>query len=150
MPARRRLLAASSSMLALAALTGCEKPAPLVTLVSGGQSVYTEANVYCFEEGTTLDSDQCAQRAQGPTRLAVRPGEPIGVDVGKELVERGWRVQFGSGEDPSNLSPVLKGKHYSTFAVQSLPPEGAALTVYTVDEDEAPTGRWLFQLVPKD
>ena len=149
MPARRRLLAASSSMLALTALTGCEKPAPLVTLVSGGKSVYTEANVYCFEEDKTLEDD-CAERAQGPTRLEIRPGAPIGVDVGKELVERGWRVQFGSGNDPNNLSPVLKDKHYSTFAVQELPAEGAAFTIYTVNEEEATTGRWLFQLVPKD
>ena len=69
MPARRRLLAASSSLLALVALTGCEKPAPLVTLVSGGQSVYTEANLYCFEQAQTLETDECAQRAEGPTRL---------------------------------------------------------------------------------
>ena len=29
-----------------------------------------------------------------------------------------------------------------------LPPEGAPFTVFTVDEEERPTGRWLFQLVP--
>ena len=150
MPARRRLLAASSSVLALVALTGCEKPAPLVTLVSGGQSVYTEANAYCFEEGTSLQGDECAERAQGPTRLEVRPGELVGVDVGKDLVERGWRIQFGTGDDPNNTSPVFEDQHYFTFEAPGLPDEGAPITVYTVDEKEAPTGRWLFQLVPKD
>jgi hypothetical protein len=150
MPARRRLLAASSSIFALAALTGCEKPAPLVTLVSGGQSVYSQANVYCFEEGKTLESGECAERAQGPTRLEVRPGEQVGVDVGKDLVERGWRVQLGSGDEPQNRSAVLEDQHYFTFEAPPLPQEGAPFTVFTVDEQDATTGRWLFQLVPKD
>jgi hypothetical protein len=150
MPARRRLLAATSAGFALAALTGCEKPAPLVTLVSGGQSVYTEANVYCFEEDKTIEGGKCAERAQGPTRLEVRPGERVGVDVGKDLVERGWRIQLGPGDDADNVSPVLEEQHYFTFTAPGLPEEGAALTVFTVNDEEATTGRWLFQLVPKD
>jgi hypothetical protein len=150
MPARRRLLAATSAGLALAALTGCEKPAPLVTLVSGGQSVYTEANVYCFEEDKTIEDGKCAERAQGPTRLEVRPGERVGVDVGKDLVERGWRIQLGPGDNAENVSPVLEDQHYFTFTAPGLPEEGAAFTVFTVNEEEETTGRWLFQLVPKD
>ena len=74
----------------------------------------------------------------------------MGVDVGKDLVERGWRIQLGDGQDPNNVSPVLEDQHYFTFEAPGLPPEGAPFTVYTVDEQEAPTGRWLFQLVPKD
>ena len=150
MPARRRLLAAASASLALAALTGCEKPAPLVTLVSGGTSVYTEANAYCFEEGKTLEDGGCAERAQGATRLEVRPGEQVSVDVDKDLVERGWRVQLGTGDEPDNVSRVFDDQHYFTFEAPGLPPEGAPLTVSTVDEQDATTGRWLFLLVPKD
>ena len=151
MPARRRLLAATSTALALAALAGCEKPAPLVTLVSGGQSVYKQANIYCFDEGVTVDSGQCAQRAEGATRLEVRQGETIGVDVGKDLVERGWRVQVGSGTaEQVQASDVLEDQHYFTFTAPNLPAEGVPLVVVTVDEDDASTGEWLFQLVPKD
>ena len=152
MPARRRLLAASSTALALAALTGCEKPAPLVTLVSGGQSVYKEANLYCFEEGATLEGGECAERAQGATRLEVRQGETVGIDVGKDLVERGWRVQLGDSETPEQVqaSDVLEDQHYFTFTAPPVPAEGTPLTVVTVDEDDATTGEWLFQLVPKD
>ena len=151
MPARRRLLAATSTVLALASLAGCEKPAPLVTLVSGGQSVYKQANIYCFEEGVTVDSGECAQRADGATRLEVRRGETIGVDVGKDLVERGWRVQVGSGTaEQVQASDVLEDKHYFTFTAPNLPAEGVPLVVVTVDEDDASTGEWLFQLVPED
>ena len=151
MPARRRLLAATSTVLALASLAGCEKPAPLVTLVSGGQSVYKQAKMYCCEEGVTVDSGECAQRADGATRLEVRRGETIGVDVGKDLVERGWRVQVGSGTaEQVQASDVLEDQHYFTFTAPNLPAEGVPLVVVTVDEDDASTGEWLFQLVPED
>jgi hypothetical protein len=151
MPARRRLLAATSTALALAALTGCEKPAPLVTLVSGGQSVYKQANLYCFDEGVTVDSGECAQRAEGATRLEVQRGETVGVDVGKDLVERGWRVQLGSGETAEQVqaSDVLEDQHYFTFTAPDVPEEGIPLTVLTVDEADVSTGEWLFLLVPK-
>jgi len=149
MPARRRLLAASCSVFALTALTGCEKPAPLVTLVSGGQSVYTEANVYCFQEDKTVADGGCAERAQGSTRLEVRPGEVLGIDVGKDLVERGWRWQLGPGRDPDYVSQVFEDQHYFAFEAPPLPEEGIPLVVSTVDDEDATTGRWLFQLVPK-
>jgi hypothetical protein len=151
MPARRRLLAATSTVLALASLAGCEKPAPLVTLVSGGQSVYKQANIYCFEDGVTVDSGECAQRAEGATRLEVQQGETIGVDVGKDLVERGWRVQVGDqAAEQVQASDVLRDQHYFTFTAPNLPDEGVPLVVVTVDDEDASTGEWLFQLVPKD
>jgi hypothetical protein len=149
MPARRGLLAASSSLLALGALTGCEKPAPLVTLVSGGSSVYTEANVYCFEEDETVEGGKCARRAKGPTELEVRPGEILGIDVGKDLVERGWRFQLGSDEKPDYVSQVFEDQHYFAFEAPPLPGTGALLTVVTADDQDSPTGQWRFQLVPK-
>ena len=72
------------------------------------------------------------------------------MDVGKDLVERGWRFQLGSGEDPEFVSRVFEDQHYFAFEAPGLPAEGIAFIVSTVDEQEATTGRWLFQLVPKD
>lgn len=151
MTARRRLLAATSVTFALAALTACEKPAPLVTVVSGDESVYTEASTFCFEEGRTLDSGECAQRAEGPTRLEVRAGQTVGVDVGKELVERGWRLQLVDPANPeqAQASPTLDS-HYFTFTAPGIPPGSTLdLTVVTVDEAGAATGEWAFELVPQ-
>ena len=42
----RRPLACVAAVGALLALSACEKPAPIVTVVSGGQSVYAEANTW--------------------------------------------------------------------------------------------------------
>jgi hypothetical protein len=151
MTARRRLLAAASATFALAALTACEKPAPIVTVVSGGESTYTEAATFCFDEGQTLDSGACAQRAAGATRLEVRPGERIGIDVDKELVERGWQLEISDPQDPQRTqASATITKHYFPFTAPGIAEGGALmLTVRTVDEGGAPTGEWLFELVGK-
>jgi hypothetical protein len=121
MTSRRRLIAAASAALALAALTGCEKPAPLVTVVSGGESVYSEAAVFCFEEGQTLQSKQCAKRATKAPRLAVREGERIGIDVDEELKDRGWRLQI---VDPADPEPPAARRRSPTTTCRS-PPRGS-------------------------
>ena len=149
MNARPRLRPAVGLAASLLALTACglEKPAPIVTVVSGGESVYTEAATWCFEGQTPPD---CAERAEGVTELSVRGGETVGVDVGKDLVERGWRIQLGSGEDPNNVSPVLEDQHYFTFEAPNLR-SGASLllTVRSLDEEAEPNGEWRFRLTPR-
>ena len=151
MNARRRLPAAASAVLALGALAGCEKPAPIVTVVSGDQSVYTEASTFCFDEGEVISSGSCAQRAEDVPQLEVRPGEKVGVDVGKELTERGWRLQLADPNDPQSGQslPTTQTGHYFSFTMPGVPENGSLLlTIRTVDGDEA-TGEWLFELVPK-
>ena len=149
MTARRRLLAAASCCLAVAALTGCEKPAPIVTVVSGDTSVYSEASTFCFEEGANLQSEECAQRATDVKQLEVRPGERIGIDVDKELVDRGWLLEIADPQDPqrTQASGVLT-EHYFPFTAPAIAPGGTLLlTVRTVDQTNVPTGEWQFELV---
>ena len=149
MTARRRLLAAASATFALTALTACEKPAPLVTVVSGGTSVYSEAAAYCFDEGQTLDSGSCAVRSPEARRLEVRQGERIGIDVDKELVERGWQLEILDPADPQRTqgSSTITD-HYFPFTAPGIAPGGKlVLTVRTVDANNAPTGEWQFELV---
>ncbi len=151
MTARRRLLAAASATLSLAALTACEKPAPIVTLVSGGHSVYTEAATFCFEDGQKLESGECARRTSSLTRLEVRGGDVVGVDVDKELAERGWQLELQDPNDPQGTqrSPTIQD-HYFTFTAPGLQPGGRLLlTVRTVDQQDAATGEWQFELVPE-
>ena len=152
MTARRRLLAAASATFALVALTACEKPAPIVTLVSGGESVYTEASVFCFEEDATLEGAECAERATGLTRLEVRGGDVVGVDVDKELADRGWQLELQDPNDPQSTqrSPTIDD-HYFTFTAPGLQPGGRLLlTVRTVNGEDQPTGEWAFELVPEE
>ena len=152
MNARRRLLASASVAGALLALTACEKPAPIVTLVSGGESVYTEASTWCFEEQTP---PECAERAEGVTELSVRGGETVGVDVGDEVVERGWVLELSDpqAQDTQPQSSEVQDDHYFTFTAPNLPRGSELLlTVRALGEGEQPepTGEFRFVLTPRD
>ena len=150
MTPRRRLLAAVAATSAAAALlTGCEKPAPIVTVVSGGTSVYTEASAFCFDEEQTLEGGECAQRSVQLTELAVRPGERVGIDVDGELADRGWQLVIADPQDPqrTQASGTITD-HYFPFTAPGIAPEGRLLlTVRTVNAEDAPTGEWQFALV---
>lgn len=168
MTARRRLLAAASATFALAALTACEKPAPIVTLVSAGESVYSEAAVFCFDEGRTLQQEGCSERETEVVELATRPGELVGVDVAKEVADRGWELVLidPAAPDRGQTSGTLDEDHYFTFTAPALPPDGQIVRIQTVvpsrDETGAPvldqtgapvtvpTGEWRFRLVPRE
>lgn len=158
MNARRRLLATTSAVGALLALTACalEKPAPLVTLVSGGESIHKEANTWCFEG---QEPPGCAERAQGTKELSVRGGETVGVDVGDEVAERGWFIELsdptaGPGAAPQRSEPQTG--HYFAFTAPNLP-SGTTLdlTVKALPEQELadpvaePSGVWRFTLTPR-
>ena len=154
MNARRRLLTAASLAGALLALTACEKPAPIVTVVSGGQSEYTEANTYCFEEGMSLESGECATRATGATTIEVRGGETVGVDVDEALVERGWFIELsdpaaqGEQQQPQRSEPQTG--HYFTFTAPNLPTGSTLrLNVRSLGENGEPNGEWAFELKPR-
>ena len=153
MTACRRLLAVASAGLAVAALTGCERPAPIVTVVSGTTSEWKEADVFCFEEGATFGDDECVQRASGPTRIPVEPGRQVGIDVSREVVERGWYLELGStsGQGEAQQSPVQEDKHYFAFTAPQIGPEGLRLTIRSLGGESGqgePTGEWVFDLVP--
>ena len=146
MTARRRLTAAVSAGFALLVLTACEKPAPIVTVVSGGQSEWAEANTFCFEDQSFQEAN-CASRATGVTELPVRPGQQVGVDVSKEVAERGWLIELGEGEQ-AQRSELFEDDHYFSFTAPNLGPEGLPLTIRTIDESgQQQTGEWQFRLV---
>ena len=150
MTARRRLTATATAGIALLALTGCERPAPIVTIVSGGESVHKEADRYCFEGQTGED---CVSRAEGTTSLEVSPGQQIGVDVDEDVVERGWYIELTGpgGQGQAQRSDVLEDQHYFAFTAPNLGAEGLLLTVNALGEDGAegePSGEWTFELLP--
>lgn len=152
MNARRRLLATASVAGALLALTACEKPSPIVTVVSGGESVYSEADVFCFED-QSLEAGDCATRNEGTTRLPVRAGEAVGVDVDKELAEGGWLIELSDpaqGEQAQPQRSEPQTGHYFQFTAPNLPSGSTLLlTVRSLDEAGTPTGEWRFTLSPK-
>ena len=150
MNARRRLLAAASATGALLALTACEKPAPIVTVVNEGRSVYSEANVWCFEGQS---GDECAERAEGATELEVQRGT-FGIDVAEEVAEGAWVATLTpEGEPERQLLPpeVHRDTHYFSFDFPGIS-RGTSLllTVRALDEDgEGSRGLWQFRLRPR-
>ena len=152
MTARSRVVAGLSAATALVALTGCQKPTPIVTMVSGTSSVHRDATVFCFE-GQSAQQQNCRTAEDtGPTVLKVKPGATVGIDVAKDLAENGWVVVLpGNDQDPSNDQASGKqDKHYFSFTPQfesgPLPIEVRMLDDGRTD---APTiGNWQFVLVP--
>ena len=153
MTARRRLLAALSAGAAVFALTGCEAPAPIVTVYSGMGSEWKEADVFCFE-GQALDRDECVQRGEGgSTQIEVVPGERVGVDVSKDVAERGWYLELSGPDGQPQSSAVQEDEHYFSFTAPNVDENGLRLTVKTLGEQgpQGPhSGEWVFDLVPKD
>jgi hypothetical protein len=144
----RRPLACVAAVGALLAVSACEKPAPIVTVVSGSESVWTEASTWCFEDQT---GDECAERANGTTELRVRAGETVGVDVDKELADGGWYLELsvpGEGQEPQSSGP--QEGHYLSFTAPGLPAEGRELTVFAVGDGEEPRGAFRFRLTPAE
>ncbi|HVM27166.1 MAG TPA: hypothetical protein VM433_05755 [Mycobacteriales bacterium] len=156
MTARRRLLAAAArtsvAAAAVLALTGCERPTPIVTVVSGTTSEWREADVYCFEGQS---GDDCSSHEVSTPRIPVTPGQRVGVDVDKAVVERGWYVTLeapGSQGEPSE-SEIQVDAHYFSFPAPNVGPEGLRLTVRAIDPEDVrgggTTGEWTFDLVPR-
>lgn len=156
MTARRRLLLTASGLLSLVALTGCEKPAPIVTLVNEGRSVYAEAGVWCFEGQT---GEGCAKRNTEPASLEVSPGT-LGVDVDKELADSRWIATLVDTANPEQelvSSGVREETHYYSFDLPELPPRTKLLlTVRALAAGEAAEGQepeargsWQFEIVPR-
>lgn len=153
MTPRRRLRTAAVATAVLASLAACERPAPIVTVVNVGRSVYAEANVFCFE-GQSAAAANCAQRQMGSTTLEVVRGQTIGVDVDREIVDGGWFIELTDpdaprGEAEPQQSEVQTG-HYFTFTAPNLPQGGSLLlTVRSLDQNSQQTGEWAFTLVPR-
>jgi hypothetical protein len=116
-----------------------------VTVVSGTTSEWKEADVFCFDDGS-----ECVEHGDGATALPVEPGQQVGIDVSKAVVERGWYIELASpGADPQQ-SEVFADQHYFAFTAPSIGPEGLRLTVRAVGsqgEVGSSSGEWAFDLV---
>jgi hypothetical protein len=148
----RRPLACVAAVGALLGLSACEKPAPIVTVVSSGHSAYAEASTWCFEGQTPPD---CAERAKGTTTIPVRAGETVGVDVDKELAEGGWYLELSAPEGGDSQQQPQRSEpqegHYFSFTAPSLA-EGSSLdmAVRAVGDGEEPRGEYNFRLTPAE
>lgn len=143
----RRVVAVAGMLLALGGLTGCEKPTPLVTVVSAGDSVHREATTFCFE-GQSPEQRNCRQDDSAPPVLLVRPGDIVGIDVDKDLAESGWYVAV------NRQRTAILDEHYFRFTPggQDFQQGRLRLEIHAVEgEGDAArdVGVWFFDLVPR-
>lgn len=81
-------------------LTGCEKPAPSVSVFTGTETVNSEALCWAFDSDQ-LSPGQCAQEIlQGQTTTGVQslpatPGNTVGISVDPVVAESGWNIVIG-------------------------------------------------------
>lgn len=146
-----RPVAACLAAVAALVLSGCQKPTPLVSLVSGTRTVHSGAAIYCFE-GQSAQAQNCRTGSTQPTVLKVKPGAQVGVDVAKKLADAGWVVVLpGDDQDPTNdQASAPQTGHYFAFTPQ-FQNGPLRLEVRMLDRrrTNAPTvGNWQFVLVP--
>jgi hypothetical protein len=154
MPARRPVLAtAAAGVLALGSLAGCEKPLPEVGALAGGEFAHATASLWCFEGDAYLAAGDCRENKQSPTRLTVRPGAPVAVEVPKVVRERGWFVRVVDAEDKVAAGPIQKDRSYFTLAADFQ--QGNTMQIQVVALPQGPnqgetSGFWEFSLLNAD
>lgn len=146
MTARRPVVTSLTAFAALAAVAGCQRPTPAVTLVSSGQRVRTESASFCRGGQTG-----CVRHPDRREVLRVREGDLVGIDVDKALSDSGWDYADADLKQRSSV----QDKHYLTFKATFInrPTPGVIDLVVRsrsrVAEDAPVTGVWNFQLVQR-
>jgi len=152
MPARRRPYVALLTAVALLGLSGCQKPTPIVTVQSGGTSVHTDAGRWCFPGQS---GDGCrTDAAPEPAVLTVTPGQTIGVDVDKAVVERHWFVQQTQISPPPGQQAAagqsnIQDQHYFSFGTTDQPVLVQVVALDGGSDKTRTTGVWSFVLRPR-
>lgn len=148
----RRVPALGLTGLAAACLTltGCEKPAPGITIFSGTSSIRSEALCWAFESDQ-LTPGECAdeilrgQATQGIQTLPAVPGNTVGISVDPVVAESGWNIVIGG----QSLSQTPLTTNYFRFTLP-LQLGSQALPLQIVSgKDTKIRGVWIVGLEPE-
>lgn len=158
-----RLKALAIAAVAMLVLTGCEKPKPAVTLVSGDRSVRAEAVCWTWDGTPAIGSEGCTQKelvaaVQADTlpTLAVTPGATFGISVDSEIAESGWYASIIIDGQPQQLVSSVLTKRYFRFtfpdsARGQFPAGGYVLQVTAAGATSgSERGLWFFALSDAD
>lgn len=148
---KRAALWGVSLVAAAAALSGCEKPYPGVTVWSGTNSEHKSALCWSFNAAESLNELTCAEdiiaganSGDGIPRLSVVSGSTVGISVDPVVADNGWFVAIG---DQALTAPIYSTYWRFTFPdFEQIPEEGLELQVRANGEGEAIRGLWAFQL----
>lgn len=148
---RLPLLVAGTAVIA-AALAGCTKPAPGVSVFSGTTTEYRPAACWSFD-GTGVDAAQCAsdllaEAADGGSvaRIPVVPGSVVGISVDPVVADAGWTPRIGS--QPLTAEPLNTTYWRFTFPeFQQLTADGVPMEIIA-GTGGTTQGVWIYQIVP--
>lgn len=149
----RRTAALAAAALALGFLAGCEKPVPEVGALAGGEFSQATASLWCFDGQAYLAAGDCRENKQQPTRVKVRPGAPVAIEVPHDVKDRGWFVRVVDGQNQVAAGPIQKDKSYFTLAADFQ--QGNTMQIQVVALPPGPgkgetSGFWEFALVNAD
>ena len=140
------VVAASAALL----LSGCEKPAPGISVFSGTSTEWREAVCWAFESDA-LEPGECAQEllteassGEVVARVPVVPGDTIGISVDPTVADAGWTPVIGQQRLTS--TPLETTYYRFTYPdLQEVPAEGVLLQV-VAGRGESTKGIWVFRL----
>ena len=156
-----RLLATAAAGALDVAATGCQAPAPTVTVFSGATSDHREA-VCWSSDATQVNLKQCLSVGSNDTQRAdelrsglgsvpVRSDATIGISVDPEVAERGWYATLGTNR--VNVEPI-RDTYYRLTLPAAIVEQGNAVPLYILsvegENTDVTTGVWTFELVPAD
>ena len=152
-PRRPVLASLAAAALSLGALAGCEKPVPEVGALAGGEFAQAEASLFCFEGEAYRQVGDCREHRRTPTKLSVRPGAAVAVEVPKVVKDRGWFVRVVDGASKVGAGPIQKDKSYFTLAADFS--QGNTMQIQVVALPDGPgkgetSGFWEFALINAD
>jgi hypothetical protein len=117
------------------ALSACEKPAPKVTIATGGRVINVDATRYCH--------DECVDHKTAAKTIRVRSDSFISFDVPKEVAEKGWNIQIGG----QNMFRAPRNKSHYLLAIPTIGGDSDVPVVVTQNgEGGQPGGVWQLQL----
>lgn len=145
---RRRAAALGLALTATAALAGCEKPTPLVTVSLGSSSAHSEAT--CYAGSGQLSEDQItACMAKSGKSVSARAGDRLRIGVDPSIAEHNWVAIL-------NSQPLLEinDRTFQTVVVPAGLQQGTSVELIVVESADknsaaAIKGIWKFQLQGK-
>jgi hypothetical protein len=139
-----------------AALTGCEKPNPGVTVFSGTNSEHAQALCWSPDAAESVQARGCAgdilQKAVDGGEvpiITVTPGDVVGISVDPVVADNGWVPVVGN--ESLSQTPITTTYFRFTFPEAVTAPEGGfEMQIKAAGENASDLrGIWLFKLTPR-
>jgi hypothetical protein len=150
----KRMAIAVVALGSMAALTACEKPAPLVTVFSGTNSEWSRALCWSEDPNESIQAQGCAasivaaasEGGAAPT-IHVIPGDVVGISVDPVVTDGGWYPVIGT--ERLSSTPITSTYFRFTFPeFQPIPEEGVEMRIQAVGNggENDLRGIWVFRL----